>query len=90
MKFTWDPTKATQNNLSHRVALAEALSVFGDPLARIHADPDHSEDERREIIIGRSRTGRLCWYAFPESADSVRLFSAREVSAHERRKYEEQ
>jgi hypothetical protein len=32
----------------------QALTVFGDPLARIHDDPSHSERERREIILGHS------------------------------------
>lgn len=35
------------------------MSVFGDALARIHADPDHSEAESREVIAGHSTAGRL-------------------------------
>lgn len=30
-----------------------------DPLARILADPDHSEGESREIIVGHSSEGRI-------------------------------
>ena len=35
------------------------MSVFRDPLARIHPDPDHSTAEEREIIVGHSISGRL-------------------------------
>jgi uncharacterized DUF497 family protein len=35
------------------------LTVFADPLARIFDDPDHSEDERRELLIGHSANQRL-------------------------------
>ena len=37
-------------------SVAVALTVFGDPLARIFNDPDHSSDERREIVVGRSES----------------------------------
>jgi len=46
MRFTWDPTKAASNLRKHGVSFEEALTVFGDPLARIHDDPLHSERER--------------------------------------------
>jgi len=54
LRFTWDPRKAAANLLKHRVSFGEAVTVFADPLARIHDDPDHSVGERREIIIGYS------------------------------------
>lgn len=89
MKFTWNPEKAMLNLQDHRVSFAEALTVFGDPLARIHDDPGHSEGELREMIVGHSSAGRLLLVCFTEGTDSIRLFSAREVTSHERRKYEE-
>jgi uncharacterized DUF497 family protein len=50
-EFEWDAQKAQQNLKKHGVAFEEALTVFGDPLANIFEDPDHSGDERRELII---------------------------------------
>jgi Uncharacterized protein conserved in bacteria len=50
--FRWDPAKASVNWRKHRVAFAEAATVFFNDLARIHDDPDHSEGEMREIIVG--------------------------------------
>ena len=53
------PGKATSNLSRHGVSFQEALSVFGDPLARIFDDEDHSIEEHREIIIGHSVKERL-------------------------------
>jgi uncharacterized DUF497 family protein len=54
-EFEWDPAKSDANFKKHGVAFSEALAVFADPLARIFDDPDHSDDEKREIIIGQFR-----------------------------------
>lgn len=51
-EFEWDPRKAASNLKKHGVSFAEALTVFSDPAAKVFDDPDHSGDERREIIIG--------------------------------------
>jgi len=84
----WDPRKAAANLRKHGVAFEEAVSVFADPLARIHDDPHHSVSERREIIVGHSARNRLLLVSFTERA-SVRLISARRATRHERKEYEE-
>lgn len=88
-QFEWDAAKAITNVKDHRVTFEEALTVFGDLLARIFADPDHSGDEMREIIIGHSTQARLIVVAFTERDDKIRIISAREATASERRDYEE-
>src|SRR5207244_8081947 len=55
MSFEWDPRKAAANRKKHGVSFEDALTVFGDRLARIFDDPDHSRTEAREIIVGHSR-----------------------------------
>jgi uncharacterized DUF497 family protein len=60
-----------------------------DPVARIHDDPDHSEGEVREIIVGRSIDQRLLLVSFVERGEKVRLISARLATKRERRDYEE-
>jgi uncharacterized DUF497 family protein len=52
--FEWDRRRAASNISKHRVLFEEALTVFGDPVARIFNDEDYSIDERREILIGHS------------------------------------
>ena len=38
LSFEWDPRKAAENRQKHGVSFEEAMSVFGDPLARIFDD----------------------------------------------------
>ena len=89
MQFEWDPKKARENVLKHRVAFEEAMTVFRDPLARIHDDPDHSVRESREIIIGTSTAGRLILVSFTERGERVRIINARHAEPSERYDYEE-
>jgi len=87
--FEWHPAKAVANVKAHGVSFEEAVTVFQDPLARVHPDPDHSELEPREILIGHSAEGRLLLVAFTDRQGKIRLISAREVTRRERREYEE-
>ena len=88
VRFTWDGAKAEANHDKHGVSFEEALTAFGDPLARIHDDPDHSERERREIIVGHSARGRLLVVSFTERRQEIRLISARRATRYEREDYE--
>jgi uncharacterized protein len=87
--FEWDPAKGIANVKTHGVSFQEAVTAFRDPLARIHSDPDHSESERREILIGHSVHARLLLVAFADRQGKIRLISARKVTRRERRDYEE-
>ncbi len=87
--FEWDAAKAEANLKRHGVSFEEAVTVFQDPLAKVHADPDHSESEAREILIGHSARGRLLLVAFTDRQGKIRLISARKVTRSERRGYEE-
>ncbi|HEV7240356.1 MAG TPA: BrnT family toxin [Thermoanaerobaculia bacterium] len=89
MQFSWDPRKAAANARKHGVTFEEALTVFRDPLARIHDDPDHSIGEWREIITGFSAPGRLILVSFTERGSVTRIINARAPDAAERRDYEE-
>jgi uncharacterized protein len=89
MQFAWDPAKARSNLRKHGVSFEEAATVFLDPLARIHDDPDHSVGEYREIIVGHSASRRLLLVCFTERGNLVRIINARDPDSHERRDYEE-
>ena len=89
LKFEWDPKKAASNLSKHGVSFEEALTVFGDPLARIFDDEDHSIEEQREIIIGHSVKERLLVVCFTSQGESVRILSARKATRKERKDYEE-
>ena len=87
--FEWDPAKARSNLRKHGVSFDEALTSFLDPLARVHPDADHSLDERREILVGRSSRGHLLLVAFSARGSSIRLISARRATRREQRAHEE-
>ena len=88
-EFEWDAKKANENLKKHGVAFEEALTVFADPLARIFDDSDHSENERRELIIGYSASQRLLVVSFTERQPRTRIIGARAATAHERQDYEQ-
>lgn len=89
MQFEWDKEKAASNLKKHDVSFEEAETVFGDSLARIFQDEEHSLKERRDGIVRRSRQNRLLIISFTEREnDTIRIISARETTPKERRKYE--
>lgn len=88
-EFEWDDAKAKANLKKHGVPFAEALTVFVDPLARIFDDPDHSETEVREIIVGYSTKPRLLVVGFTERSGRVRLIHARPATKAEQKRHEE-
>jgi len=87
--FRWDPAKAASNAAKHGVSFEQALTVFGDPLARIFEDFEHSGGERREIIVGHASDTRLLVVCFIEMSGFVRILSSRVATGRERRDYEE-
>ncbi len=89
MKFEWNENKAATNFLKHRVSFDEAKTVFLDPFFIDFYDPDHSYNEERYIIIGKSRRNRLLIVSYVERDEAIRLISARELTKGEREFYEE-
>jgi uncharacterized protein len=86
--FEWDPEKDGTNQGKHGVGFAEAMTVFGDPLALTIDDPDHSEGEGRFLTTGLTSRGRLIIVAHAERSSRIRIISARAVTRRERRQYE--
>ena len=89
MDFEWQASKAGANVKKHGVSFQEAATVFADPLARILDDPDHSADESREILVGRSTRQRLLIVSFAERGGRIRIISARSATKRERHDYEQ-
>jgi uncharacterized protein len=88
MSFEWNEEKARTNIDKHGVSFDEATSVFDDPLFLTFADPAHSIQEQRFVIIGESAKGRLLVVSHTERAGTTRLISARPVTKQERKAYE--
>ena len=89
MIFDWDQNKAQKNLSKHQVSFAEAQTVFNDQLFIDFYDPDHSEDEERYLIVGKSNQDNLLIVSYTERGSSIRIISARKVTKAERKAYEE-
>jgi uncharacterized DUF497 family protein len=61
-----------------------------DPLSLTIADPNHSEDEARYVLIGRTHRNRLVVVAHTERDERIRIISARQPSPREQRRYEQE
>jgi uncharacterized DUF497 family protein len=87
--YEWDAVKAAANVRKHHITFEGAASVFLDPSALTFWDPDHSEEEDREITIGRSGRQRVLFGAHTARESRVRIISARRATRQEQRPYEE-
>jgi uncharacterized protein len=87
-KFEWDVAKATSNLLKHGISFEEASTVFANPLALIFDDQEHSDEEKREIIIGHTSTAVLLVISFTARESGIRIISARKATKIERNDYE--
>lgn len=87
--FEWDPDKARENEQKHGVSFLEASQVFDDDHSSTVQDPDHSVDEARYLIFGGSKQGKYLVVSYTERGDRIRLISARQMTARERKAYEE-
>lgn len=88
-QIVWDENKDTINRRKHRVSFPEASDVFFDPLLVTVADHRHPVDEMRFFSLGQTRSGRLLAVAHTEEDEFIRIITARDATATERRKYED-
>ena len=88
-EFDWDEAKASSNREKHGVSFEQASAVFSDPKAITIDDPDHSDDEEREITIGEAERRVILTASHTDRNGITRIISARKANAKERRRYEE-
>ena len=89
LRFEWDSRKNRANQRKHGVSFEEARTVFFDEGSYVAADPDHSEDEDRFLIIGFSLRARVLLVCFceRERGNVVRIISARKATKREQVRY---
>ena len=90
MIYDWDARKAAANLKKHGVSFEDASTVFLDPPAITFSDPDHSDDEYREITIGHTRKQQLVFLSHCEGKGKIRIISARLATRSECKQYEEE
>lgn len=89
IKFEWESNKASFNLNKHGVSFETACEAFFDPLF-IVVDAGVVEGEQREAVIGMTVNWRLLFVVYVMVDDVVRIISARQVTASERKEYENQ
>ena len=91
MKFEWDKNKEKINIQKHNVTFEEASFVFADMYALNKYDEEHSDDEDRWIILGRSLNNLLLvvvhTFRNKNGIEFVRIISARKATKKERNIY---
>lgn len=87
MDFEWDAYKAEDNRFKHHVSFDEATEVFDDPIVLTLEDEWHSGEEDRFIAIGVTQAARLLVVSYTMRGAAVRIISARDAVARERRRY---
>ena len=89
IQFEWDNHKNEINIRKHKISFEEAKTVFYDKNARIIADPEHSQDEDRLIILGLSSSIRLLvvCHCYRKNDEVIRIISARKATKNEIKYY---
>ncbi|MBO6140588.1 MAG: BrnT family toxin [Ruminococcus sp.] len=91
LHFEWDENKNEINKRKHGISFETAKEVFYDDLAIVFDDPDHSVDEDRFLIIGMTKSSKVCIvsHCYRDNDNIIRIISAREATKREKNFYEE-
>ena len=89
LKFEWDEAKDKTNISKHGISFEEARSTFYDEQAIQYADPEHSENENRFLLLGLSADLKtlVVSHCFREQDTIVRIISARKADKSEQKAY---
>jgi len=88
VEFEWDEANEQKNWLKHKVTAKETEDVFYDGKRLILEDIKHSEKERRFILIGKSKKGRMLFTIFTIRDTKIRIISSRDTNRKEEGLYE--
>ncbi len=89
LSFEWDDKKSLSNQKKHHVSFEEAQTVFVDENALLIADPDHSDEEDRFILLGLSAKLRalVVCHCYRQENEIIRIISARKATGREQKSY---
>lgn len=88
--FNWEAAKATRNEEKYGVNFEEAKSIFTDKHAIFRDDAEHSQKEKREIVIGRAAATKrhlTCFFTRVEGV--IHIIGARLATHRERQEYKD-
>ena len=93
MKFEWDSEKERITIGKHGITFEQAAYVFSDPFALTVFDEEHSGDEDRWILLGKTLNEVILVvvHTFQDEAgvEYVRIISARKATMNETKAYRE-
>ncbi|MFW5712288.1 MAG: BrnT family toxin [bacterium] len=93
MRLEWDEHKNELNRRMHNISFETAVEVFHDPLHLSILDARFNYFEERWITLGASNDLLLLvvahLYFTYQGEEVIRIISAREATANERRQYEQ-
>ena len=93
MKFEWDSHKERINLQKHRITFEDASYVFADPFALNKYDDEHSYEEDRWLLLGRSLNELILavvhTFTDDDGMESVRIISARKATKREQQAYQQ-
>jgi len=93
MKFEWDIGKEAVNIQKHGVSFEQASYVFADPFALNRYDDEHSEEEDRWVMLGKSLNEVILvvvhTFTTDEGTEFVRIISARKATKKEKQAYQQ-
>jgi uncharacterized DUF497 family protein len=92
MKFEWDSEKEKANINKHGITFEHASYVFADPFALNKYDDEHSIEEDRWVLLGKSINEVLLvvvhTFKDDDSIEYVRIISARKATNNEQQSYQ--
>jgi uncharacterized DUF497 family protein len=87
LNFKWDEAKALSNLAKHDVSFDRATTVFKDIFAVERLDDRADYGETRFILTGRADGDVLLSVVYTESAEAIRIISARRATRREQDDY---
>lgn len=85
--FEWDKGNINKPK-KHNVNIAECEEIFFDLNKKTYRDVLHSQKEKRFILLGKTKKGRLLYVVFTVRGEKIRVISARDINKKEVYLYE--
>lgn len=93
IKFEWDSEKEQINIQKHGITFEQAAYVFADPFALNKYDDEHSGEEDRWLLMGKTLSEIILvvvhTFTDDDGIEYVRIISARKATKREQQEYQQ-
>ncbi|OGG72884.1 hypothetical protein A3A38_01595 [Candidatus Kaiserbacteria bacterium RIFCSPLOWO2_01_FULL_53_17] len=86
--FEWDDGNRDKSLKKHGIPQDACEEVFQDEKRQVYPDLRHSQNEVRNIIVGKTKQGLLLVVTFTLRRGRIRIISARPINRKEKKLYE--